>query len=211
MNPRWLVLPAGIVIGLIAETGWPPGVDPRLVLADLAIGWLFIGGGFVVWRARPANRMGVLLMATGATWFVATFDPHAAYLYCGPLVHLLIAHPTGRLVGRTSRVVVGVVYAIGIIAAVMAVGPVAGVGFAIGTLIVAIGVARLLETAGARGQPGLATAVLTIVIGLVLAGVERSPPDRVVGRRRRSVGLRARTRRHPDKHRHGHHLAGVVA
>src|SRR5712691_11273372 len=104
------------------------GIDPRLVVADLATGWLFIGGGFVVWVFRPANRMGVLLIATGATWFVATFYPPAAFLYLGPLVHLLIAHPTGRVAGRTSRVVVAAVY---IACAVAAVIPLTGILLAV--------------------------------------------------------------------------------
>lgn len=175
MSLRWLVIPAGIVLGLIAETGWPTGIDTRLVVADLAIGWLLIGGGFMVWRSRPANRMGLLLMATGATWFVATFYAPAAFVYCGPLVHLLIAHPTGRLGGRTSRVVVAAVYAVSALAAVT---PLVGIGLAIGALIVAVAIIRLVRTASRSGHSAVATYALAVVMGLVLVGASAA---RLVG------------------------------
>jgi signal transduction histidine kinase len=165
MRLRWLVIPAGIILGLIAETGWPPGIDLRLVVADLATGWLFIGGGFIVWRSRPANRMGLLLMATGATWFVTTLHPPWAFLYYGPLVHLLIAHPTGRLRGRTSQVIAAFIYAV---CALTTVTPLTGVGLVIGALIVGVGIVRLVETASRGGRSTLATYALAVVVGIVL-------------------------------------------
>jgi signal transduction histidine kinase len=167
MSLRWLVIPAGIVLGLVAETGWPRGVDTRLVVADLAIGWLFIGAGFVVWRSRPANRMGLLLIATGAAWFGATYDPRATFLYCGPLVHLLSAHPTGRLGGRASRAVAIAVYVASVAATVR---PLEGVGIAIGAVIAGVGLVGLLEMARNGDRSRTATDALSVVLGLVLAG-----------------------------------------
>jgi signal transduction histidine kinase len=183
MSLRWLVIPAGLVLGLIAETGWPPGIDTRLVVADLAIGWLFIGGGFVVWHARPVNRMGVLLMATGATWFLATFYPPAVFLYCGPLVHLLIAHPMGRLIGRTSRIVVASVYTVSALAMVTRL---TGVGLVIGMVIVAVGIVRLVETASRSGRSTLAAYALAVIVGLVLFGASAA---RLVGSPVNEAGL----------------------
>jgi signal transduction histidine kinase len=187
MSWRWAVIPAGIILGLIAETGWPAGIDPRVIVADLAIGWLFIGAGFVVWTSRPANRMGILLIATGASWFVATFAtpnyPPAAYLYCGPLVHLLMAHPTGRLGGRASRIVVAATYAL---SAVTAIIPLAGVGLAIGSMIVAVGIVRLVETATRSSGSTLATYALAVLLGLVLVGASEG---RLVGSPVEEAGL----------------------
>jgi hypothetical protein len=117
---RWLAIPAGIVFGLIAETGWPAGSDIRLVAADLTVGWLLLGGGFLIWRSRPANRMGMLVVATGAAWFLATYHPPAVFLYMGPLVHVLLANPTGRLVGWPRRLIASSVYVVTALAAVMA-------------------------------------------------------------------------------------------
>ncbi|MEA2547807.1 MAG: hypothetical protein QOE42_405 [Chloroflexota bacterium] len=185
MSVRWLVIAAGLVLGLLAETGWPPGIDPGFVVADLAVGWLFIGGGFVVWQSRPANRMGILLMATGAMWFVATFEPPAVFLYCGPLVHLLMAHPTGRLTGRASRIVVVCVY---IVSAFGAVTPATGVGLVIGIVIAAIGGVHLVRTSRRRSDSPWATYVLTVVVGLVLAGASAA---RLVGTAIDDAGLLA--------------------
>lgn len=185
MIQRWLVVPPGILLGLIAETGWPPGIDPRLVVADLAIGWLFMGAGLVVWVSRPANRMGLLLIATGATWFVATYYPPAAFLYCAPLVHLLVAHPTGRLPGRTSRIVVVAGYTI---CATTTVIPLVGVGLAIGALIVVVGVLRLVQTTSRGGSSTVATYALVVLVGLVLAGASAA---RLVGSPVQEAGLLA--------------------
>src|SRR5215210_7365252 len=121
MKSRWLAIPAGIALGLVAETGWPRGIDAVVVVADLGVGWLFIGGGYLTWNSRPANGTGILLMATGAAWFVATFHPPAAFLYCGPLAHLLLAHPTGRLAGWTSHVTVVAAYVTSALGAIMSV------------------------------------------------------------------------------------------
>jgi signal transduction histidine kinase len=168
VSRRWLVIPAAIALGLVAETGWPPGVDRRLVVTDLAIGWLFLGGGFVVWHSRPADRTGLLLMATGATWFVATYYPPAAFLYCGPLVQLLASDPTGRVVGRSRRLIVGAVYAA---SAVAAIAPLVGVGIAIGGMNVAVGLVRLVESFRSGRRSDLVTVLGAIVVGLIMIGV----------------------------------------
>lgn len=166
MRLRWLVLPAAVVLGLTAETGWPAGIDSRLVFADLAIGWLLIGGGFVIWHSRPANRMGMLLMATGAAWFFATLYPPAAFLYGGPLVHVLVAHPSGRVTGPARRIVVAAAYTTTVLAALT---PVVGMGLAIGALVVVVGMARLIETT-LHGGPSRLAFALAVAVGLVLAG-----------------------------------------
>jgi signal transduction histidine kinase len=160
------VLPAAVALGLIAETGWPPGIDSRLVIADLAVGWLLIGGGFLVWRARPANRMGLLLMATGGAWFVATYLPSAGFLYCGPLLHAVVAHPGGRVGHRWGRIAVAAGYAVTALAVLV---PISGIGLVVGTLIVGVAGVRLLVSARHRGVSRLAFA-LAVIAGLVLAG-----------------------------------------
>ena len=160
------MLPAGVALGLIAETGWPAGIDSRLIVADLAVGWLLIGGGFLVWRARPANRMGVLLMATGGAWFVATYLPSAGFLSCGPLIHAVVAHPGGRLGHRWGRIAVAVGYAVIALAVVV---PISGIGLAVGALVVVVAGLRLLLSIRHSGASGLAFALAGIA-GLVLAG-----------------------------------------
>jgi hypothetical protein len=92
---------AGAGLGLTAEWvgfGWG---DPRHWLPDLAVGWTFIGCGLVAWVRRLESRTGLLLTATGFTWFVSNFAhvgvaavawaaAHLVYLHRGPLVQLVL-------------------------------------------------------------------------------------------------------------------------
>ena len=68
------------------------------------------------------SRSGALMAATGFAWFLGNFaaagvEPvgwlgaHALYLYRGPLVHLLVTYPRGRLTSYLDRVSVGIGYA----------------------------------------------------------------------------------------------------
>ena len=118
---RLLLWPAGAVFGLAAEHiqfGWD---DPRHWIPDLAVGWAFIACGLVASDRRRESRSGLLMAATGFSWFIGNFAnvgfgpidwvaSLAAYLYLGPLVHLLIGYPSGRLSSRLTRGAVAVGY-----------------------------------------------------------------------------------------------------
>ena len=109
-----LLWPAGIALGLVAEKvafGWG---DPRHWAPDLAVGWSFIACGLIASSRRPESRAGPLMTATGFTWFLGNFvhsgvgmvDWFAArtiYLHRGPLVHLVLAYPTGRASTKLLR------------------------------------------------------------------------------------------------------------
>jgi signal transduction histidine kinase len=120
---------AGGVVGLAAEWvgfGWG---DPRDWIPDLAVGWTFIGCGLVASARRPASRTGLLMAATGFTWFLENFAQvgvaavawvaaHMVYLYRGPLVQLVLTYPTypsGRPASRLVRGAVAVGYAVAVI------------------------------------------------------------------------------------------------
>ena len=121
---RWLRLllwPAGVVVGLAAERtlfGWDV---PRHWIPDLAVGWTFIACGLIASARRPESRTGTLMTAVGFTWFLGNFDnsqvaaiawvaARTPNLYYGPLVHLVLAYPTGRAPSRLSRAAIGVGY-----------------------------------------------------------------------------------------------------
>src|SRR4051794_41759839 len=54
--------------------------------------------------------------ATGFAWFAGTFAPDALlYLHRGPLVHLLLAFPGGRVAHRPAQAVVVAAYVDGTI------------------------------------------------------------------------------------------------
>ncbi len=119
---RLLLWPAGAVFGIAAEWiffGWG---DPRHWMPDLVTGWTLIACGLIAWSRRPESRSGALMAATGFSWFFGNFatsgiDPvdwlgaHALYVYRGPLVHLLVTYPSGRLSSRLDRAAVAVGYA----------------------------------------------------------------------------------------------------
>jgi signal transduction histidine kinase len=114
---RLLLWPAGVVVGLVAEQLAFGLDDPRRWIPDLAVGWTFLACGLVAWSRRPASRSGVLMTAIGFTWFggnfagvgsgvVAWLGAHAIYLHRGPLVHLLLGYPSGRVRSRLGRAAV---------------------------------------------------------------------------------------------------------
>lgn len=122
---RLLLWPAGAALGIAAEWtsfGWG---DPRHWVPDLVTGWMLIACGLVAWSRRPDSRSGPLMAATGFTWFLGNFAvdvgpvgwvaAHALYLYRGPLVHLLVTYPSGRLSSRLDRVAVAVGYAAAVV------------------------------------------------------------------------------------------------
>ena len=119
---RLLLWPAGAAVGIAAEWiffGWD---DPRHWVPDLVTGWTLIACGLVAWSRRPESRSGALMAATGFSWFLGNFatagvapvdwlGAHALYVYRGPLIHLLITYPSGRLSSPFDRAAVAVGYA----------------------------------------------------------------------------------------------------
>lgn len=69
---------------------------------DLAVGAAFLAGGLLLWR-RGRDRVGDLLVATAIGWFVG------GVIHRGPLVHLLLAFPSGTL-STVAMTVVAVAY-----------------------------------------------------------------------------------------------------
>src|SRR5262249_29604268 len=104
---------AGVALGLFAE--WASllrgpveaaasSSDIRLAAADLTVGVVLIACGLVAWTRRQESWTGLLLVASGFTWFLGTFansgwPGYAAFgglfvtLHRGPLVHALLAYP----------------------------------------------------------------------------------------------------------------------
>jgi signal transduction histidine kinase len=108
--------PAAVAVGLAAERaafGWG---DVRHWVPDLAVGWTFAACGLLAWSRRPKSRTGPLLAATGFAWFAGNFAGSLLYLHRGPLVHCLLAYPSGRLRSTLERIAVIAACAVAIVA-----------------------------------------------------------------------------------------------
>jgi signal transduction histidine kinase len=116
---RLCLWPAGAVLGIAAESAQFDWSQPDDWLPDLAVGWTFIACGLLAWHQRPETRCGLLLAATGFTWFAANFASDAAlYLHRGPLIQLVLSYPGGRLGRRLDRLAVAIGYGAALIPAV---------------------------------------------------------------------------------------------
>ncbi|RZU76117.1 hypothetical protein EV384_4733 [Micromonospora kangleipakensis] len=77
---------------------------------DLLVGAVVLGSGAVAWRTRPGSRVGLLMVLAGLAWFAGYLTPSLVFLHRGPLTHLHLAYPTGRLRGPLSWVAVAAAY-----------------------------------------------------------------------------------------------------
>jgi signal transduction histidine kinase len=178
MSRLWYALwPAAVVLGLAVEWASFDDADLALVVADLVVGWLLIGCGLVAWRHRPESRVGLLMGLAGVTWFAGNLGTWALYLHRGPLVHLHLSYPTGRLRTRLPQLVV---IAAWVDAAVEPIASNDVVTLALAALVALASVQIFLQTSGpARkaGAPALAAAlafaaVLALGAATRLAGLE---------------------------------------
>jgi len=87
----------------------------------LAIGWGFAGTGLYIWRQRPGNHIGPLMVAVGFSALlkalafsndsgIFTVGSLGEVLMYALLVHLLLSFPYGRLESRLDRLLVAFSY-----------------------------------------------------------------------------------------------------
>ena len=86
-------------------------MSAALVVADVVTGAVLAGSGAVAWARRPGSRVGPLLVLAGACWYAGSLVPGLVFLHRGPLVHIHVTYPTGRLHQRMFGVVVVLAYA----------------------------------------------------------------------------------------------------
>jgi signal transduction histidine kinase len=170
---------AGAGLGLTAEwVGFDWG-DPHHWIPDLAVGWTFIGCGLVAWVRRPESRTGLLLTATGFTWFVSNFAhvgvaavawvaAHLVYLYRGPLVQLVLTYPSGRPASRLVRGAVAVGYAAAVIRPIW---DSAGATIVLAGLLVAACAREYVRAVGPSRRARLIALQAAAGLSLVLAAI----------------------------------------
>jgi hypothetical protein len=107
---RLALFPAAVTLAVAAEwVAYRPG-DLALVVADAVVGLVLVGCGVIAWQRRSQSRVGPLMALAGFTWFAGTLWQGALYWHRGPLVHLHISYPTGRLRRRLAQATVIAAY-----------------------------------------------------------------------------------------------------
>ena len=110
----WGVAALGaIAAGLAAESVGGPGMPERA--GDLAAGLALLGCGAVAWTCRPRAGAGALMAVSGLAWFAGDLWSPLLYAHRGPLVHLLLTYPSGRVSSRMTIAVIAAAYADGLI------------------------------------------------------------------------------------------------
>jgi hypothetical protein len=89
--------------------------DLPLLVLDLLVGVTLAVCGVIAWRRRPGSRVGVIMILASACWFAGYLMAAAAFLHRGPLVHLHISYPTGRLRAPLARLAVIAAYVVAIV------------------------------------------------------------------------------------------------
>jgi signal transduction histidine kinase len=178
----YALLPVALAVGLVAEQAAFGSDDLALAAGDLAVGLVLVGCGAVAWERRDWSRVGPLMALAGFTWLVGGFGAALLYLHRGPLVHLHLSYPTGRLPTRLSRAVVVAAY---VDASIFELADLDGLTIALSAAVALTAAQVFLGTSGpARkaGAPALAAAlafagVLAFAAVARMVGVEH---DRAV-------------------------------
>src|SRR5262245_19477958 len=165
---RFLLAPLGIAFGLAAEWHVEGSSWSTITVGDFAAGCVLIVCGAVAWEWRSESRVGALMSLTGFTWFLGTYWSSALYLHRGPLVHVLLSYPTGRLRSRLAQIVVAAAYVDG---AVKPLGKNDALTLALSAVVAGTALLLFLTKSGAARRamaPALAATLgLTAVLALV--------------------------------------------
>jgi signal transduction histidine kinase len=118
------------------------------------------------------------MAVTGFTWFVGNFagiEPslvgwvadNGTYLHRGPLIHLILAYPSGRVSSQQARAVVGFGYAAAVVPPVWD-NDVASL--LLSGLVIAVGAREYARSVGRRRRVGILAAYAAVGFGLVIGG-----------------------------------------
>jgi hypothetical protein len=163
---RWLrcvLWPVGLAFGAAAE--WIG--KPELIGLDAATGFVLVFLGLLAWSKRPQSGVGSLMAAAGSAWFLGSVWSSALYLHRGPLAHLILAYPSGRLSLRRERIAVVAAY---LYAAAYAVAEndYATIAFAFG--LVAVSASRYFVAGGPERRARMSALAAATAFGVVLTG-----------------------------------------
>lgn len=129
------LLAAGSGLAVVAAVTLTGSLGPGLAAADACVGLTLVVCGVVASEQRAESRTGSLLSLAGFAWLAGSLLPVAIFWHRGPLVHVCVTYPTGRLRRRLAMIAVATAYVDGLIK------PLAG------NNVVTLGVALLVAVA----------------------------------------------------------------
>ena len=140
---------------------------PELVVLDTLTGLTLVGVGLAAWSLQSRSRTGALMVASGFAWFLGSFLGWAVYLHRGPLAHMLLSYPSGRLTPSSRVEQAAVVGAYAYAASYpIASNEYATIAFAVG--LVALTARRFVAAGGPERRARLAALAAASAFGSVL-------------------------------------------
>ena len=157
---------AALLVGAIANALPSASGDVLTVTGDLLVGIVWIGVALSLWPQERTRRAAAISAGFAAAWLAGSIEPALVVLHRGPLMHLVLAYPTGRLDSGIARPVVGAAYVQGAFGAELD-GP--GWTLAFATVLVAAASIRALFATGAVRRARLVPLSASAATGTVLA------------------------------------------
>jgi hypothetical protein len=156
---------AALLAGAVARD-LPSGGADVLTVTDMLVGVVWIGVAVSLWPRERTRRAAAISAGFAATWLAGSIEPALVVLHRGPLMHLVLAYPTGRLDSGIARLVVSAAYVQGALGAELD-GPGWTLGFA--TVLVAAASIGALAATGAVRRSRLVPVAVSAGAGTVLA------------------------------------------
>jgi signal transduction histidine kinase len=110
----WALLALAVLAAAVGAE-WASGLGMPEAAGDLVAGLALLGAGAAEWARRPSSRCGPLSVLAGLAWFAGDLSEALVYAHRGPLVHLLLTYPSGRVQSRVSAAVITAAYVDGLV------------------------------------------------------------------------------------------------
>jgi len=157
---------AVLLLGVATEDAVNAGSERLAAAGDLLVGITWMAVAVVLWPRLRTRRSAALSAAFAVSWLLGSIDPAFLFLHRGPLAHLALAYPTGRLGSRPAQAAVAAAYVSGILGGQDG-GPEWTLGFATG--LGAAALLRVLTATGVVRRSRLVPAVVGCAVGAILA------------------------------------------
>lgn len=164
---RWFRLgfvSVGIAAAIAAESRSFERGEHAVAIVDGLVGVVLVVSGVIAWGRKPQSRTGLLMTLSGFVWFAGSFAPATLLWHRGPLVHLQISYPTGRLRRRLALATVMTAYVAALVEPLAANDVVTVV---VAVLVVVVAVDLVASTSG----PARRASIPALSVSLAYAGV----------------------------------------